>query len=145
MGMPRCGTSPITVAIAGRSDLVRRGLRAIIETAYHIARIGEATTAAEAAGLIEVQSPHVLLIEMELGLDITGLTRHIKTAVPAIKIIVLHDVEDALPMWDILSSGVGCIVLSNQPPTVLLATIEYLLSTYLGGPLRWMRLFLRAV
>lgn len=98
-----------------------RILRTTLATVPHIALIGEAATA---AGLIAVRSPHVLLIEEVL--DVIDRIRDITTSHPMMKISTLHDVEEALPMWDLLSSGVGAIILSNQPPAVLLATIEYL-------------------
>lgn len=101
-----------------------RILRTTLATVPHIALIGEAATAAGAAGLIAVRSPHVLLIEEVL--DVIDRIRDITTSHPMMKISTLHDVEEALPMWDLLSSGVGAIILSNQPPAVLLATIEYL-------------------
>ena len=121
-----CGTASITVAIAGHSHLVRRGLRAVIETAHDIALIGEVATVAEATDLIAVQRPQQLVIQMEPGLDIRGLTRQIKTVAPGMKLIVLLNVKDNLRTWDLVGSGVNGIVLSNQPPAVLLT----IFSTY---------------
>jgi DNA-binding NarL/FixJ family response regulator len=124
MVTPGSGASPIRVACAGRSELVRRGLRATLEKAPHMALIGEAATPAGVEKLIVTHSPQVLVIEMELGLDIRSLLCRVKTAAPAIKIMILLDIEDKLPPWDCLVPGIEGIVLSTQPPSVLLATIE---------------------
>jgi DNA-binding NarL/FixJ family response regulator len=73
---------------------------------------------------------------MESDLDLIGLFRHIQAKGLTVRTVLLLDVEDTLSTWDLLKLGVDGLVLSNQSPAVLLATIEQLCH----GPHREQRL-----
>ena len=118
--------SPITVALLSRSRLVRSGMRSVLLEAPHIDLVGEAISAADAQGLIAQCRPDVMVIQMEADLDLVGLFRHIQAKGFTVRTVLLLDVEDTLSTWDLLTLGVDGLVLSNQAPAVLLATIEQL-------------------
>ena len=119
-------TSPITVALLSGSRLVRSGMRSVLLGAPHIDLVGEAINSADAQSLIAQCRPDVIVIQMEPGLDLIGLFRHIQAKGLTVRTVLLLDLEDTLSTWDLLKLGVDGFVLSNQSPAVLLATIEQL-------------------
>ncbi len=119
-------TSPMTVALLSGSGLVRSGMRRVLLGAPNIDLVGEAINSADAQGLLAQCHPDVMVIQMEADLDLIGLVRHIQVKGLTVRTVLLLNVEDALSTWDLLKLGVDGLVLSNQSPVVLLATIEQL-------------------
>lgn len=115
----------ITLVIVSSNYLVRSGLQAVIEPRPHLRLIGEVASAIEAEDMVIRQRPHVLIIQMGLDVDIVNLVRKVKTSAPATKIIVLTDLEDQPRIREVLSAGIDGIVLNSQPPSAMLATIDY--------------------
>lgn len=115
------------MVIASTNLLVRLGLQAVIKACAHIQLIGEATSLAEAEGIIAREHPHLLMVEGEGKgeINMLELVWKLKASVPTMKIILLSGIENAHGTWQALSFGIDGIVLTIQPPTALLATIDY--------------------
>ncbi len=120
------GSALITIAIVSRNQLLRLGLQAVIAPHEHLRLIGEAANTLQAMSLVSQEKPHLLIIELEPGMDILGLVRKVKASLSTIRIIALHGIEDSRGGLDALSSGIDGMVLTTQPGVVLLAVIEYL-------------------
>lgn len=125
MNDPRQSHVQITVGIVSTNHLVRIGLQAALTTQHHVRLIGEAATALEAEAFVARAHPHVLVIEIEPAIDIKELIRVVKTSVPTTRIILLSGIEDGTYSRGSVSSGIDGIVLTIQPPVVLLATINH--------------------
>lgn len=120
------GSALITIAIVSQNQLLRLGLQAVIAPHEHLRLIGEAANTLQAMSLVSQEKPHLLIIELEPGMDILGLVRKVKASLSTIRIIALHGIEDSRGGLDALSSGIDGMVLTTQPGVVLLAVIEYL-------------------
>ncbi|MGC3976395.1 MAG: response regulator transcription factor [Nitrospira sp.] len=125
MSDPEPSHAHITVGIVSRNHLVRVGLQAALATQSHMRFVGAAASELEAETLVPRAHPHVLVIEMEPDIDIRELVGIIKTSVPTTRIIVLSGIEDHTCSVGSVSSGIDGIVLTIQPPVVLLATINH--------------------
>ena len=120
------GSALITIAIVSQNQLLRLGLQAVIAPHEHLRLFGEAANTLQAMSLVSQEKPHLLIIELEPGMDILGLVRKVKASLSTIRIIALHGIEDSRGGLDALSSGIDGMVLTTQPGVVLLAVIEYL-------------------
>lgn len=125
MNDPRPSHAPITVGIVSKNHLVRIGLHAAVTSQPNMQLVGEATGALDAEQLVARAHPRVLIIEMEPDIDRRGLIRAVKTSVPTTRIIVISGIEEPPYGAGSVSSWIDGIVLTMQPPVVLLATIHH--------------------
>lgn len=125
MNDPRPSHAPITVGIVSKNHLVRIGLHATLTSQANMQLVGEATGALEAEKLVARTHPRVLVIEMEPDIDSKELIRAVKTSVPTTRIIVISGIEETPHGAGSVSSWIDGIVLTMQPPVVLLATIHH--------------------
>ena len=125
MNDPRPSHAPVTVGIVSKHHLVRIGLQAALTSQPQIQLVGEATGALDAEKLVARAHPRVLVIEMAPDIDMRELVRAVKASVPTTRIIVISGIEDTPDGAGSVSSGIDGIVLTMQPPVVLLATIHH--------------------
>ena len=128
MSAPNLNHAQITVGIVSNNYLVRIGIQSALTSQPHVRVIGEASGTLEAEALALRTHPDVLVMEIEPHIDIRQLGRTLKSSVPATRIILLIGIEEPLYEAGSVSSGIDGIVLSIQPPVVLLATINYICS-----------------
>lgn len=126
MSDPHPSHAQITLGIVSTNPLVRIGLQAALTSQHHVRLIGEAAGAREAEALVVRAHPHVLVIEMEPEIDIRELVRTVKVSVPTTRIILLIGIEENAYRVGSVSSEIDGIVLTIQPPVVLLATINHI-------------------
>ncbi|WHZ15140.1 MAG: Two-component transcriptional response regulator, LuxR family [Nitrospira sp.] len=116
-----------TVAVLSSNYLLRLGLQKIVETETWIRLIdGHPSAGMTIDDMLTNEQPHIMIVDMEIERDVTGLVRKIKAAVPLIKIILLSGFDDADSIQQAFGRGVDGIVLKVQPSAVLIATIDYL-------------------
>lgn len=125
MSDPRPSHAKITVGVVSKNHLVRIGLQAALTCQPHIRLAGEATGPMEAEALVARARPQVLIVEVESDIDLKEVVRTVKTVVPMTHIIVLSGIEDTIFGIGSVSSGIDGIVLTIQPPVVLLAMINH--------------------
>lgn len=126
MSPPKRKVAGVTVAVISSNHLVRLGLQQIIGSTQNICLVGHAKGVAEAGELIVREQPQVIILDMEPELDVPRIIRQTRHDSRATKLILLSGFEDKERTKEAFLLGVDGIVLKVQPPSVLVAVIEYL-------------------
>ncbi|MEM6810146.1 MAG: response regulator transcription factor [Pseudomonadota bacterium] len=91
---------PISVALIDDQNLVRQGIRGLLELSDRVAVVAEADDGAEAVALVERASPDVILMDMRMprmnGADAIRLLRDAGHEVPVIVLTTFDDHEQVL-------------------------------------------------
>jgi DNA-binding NarL/FixJ family response regulator len=125
----------ITVLIVDDQELVRLGLRTLIENEDEMACAGEAADGLAAVTAAQREGPDVILMDIRMpGIDGLTATKRI-TADPALagtKVIVLTTFEHDEYVFDALRHGASGFLLKDTKPAELLHAIR---SVVAGGAL----------
>jgi DNA-binding NarL/FixJ family response regulator len=117
----------ITVLIVDDQDLVRLGLRTLIDNEDDLTCVGEASDGLAAVAAVTQARPDVVLMDIRMpGIDGLAATRRI-TADPdlaATRIIVLTTFEHDRYVFDALRHGASGFLLKDTTPTDLLRAIR---------------------
>lgn len=117
----------LRILIADDHEMVRRGLRAILEEheGWHIC--AEASNGRQAVELAQELAPHVVLLDLSMP-ELNGLeaTRQIKKARPNTEILIftVHETEDLIR--DVLSAGARGYLLKADVGRHIIAAVEAL-------------------
>jgi DNA-binding NarL/FixJ family response regulator len=119
---------PARILIADDHDVVRLGLRALIEAAGHEV-CADATTGREAVAMAQQTAPHVAVIDVSMP-DLNGLeaARRIRDQSPNTEILIVtaHDSEEVVRQ--VLAAGARGYMLKSDAGRDLVAAIEDLLA-----------------
>lgn len=108
-------------------DLVRRGVRALVETHGRYQIVGEAADGREALALVRTTSPDIVILDYSLpelnGLD---LTISLKRENPRLEVLIytMHEQEEVIV--DILRAGARAFVLKSDPERHLIGALDAL-------------------
>jgi DNA-binding NarL/FixJ family response regulator len=104
----------IRVFLLDDHEIVRRGLRDLIEAADDLEVVGEAGTAEEAVGRIPATSPDVAVLDVRLP-DGNGVEvcRDIRSAHPEIHCLMLTSFADDEALFDAIMAGASGYVLKQ--------------------------------
>lgn len=115
----------IKVLLVEDHDIVREGLRALLEGEADIEVVAEACNGEEALELLREKNPQLILMDMNMPV-MNGLeaTKRIKRDYPGKKVLILsmHDHESYL--IDMLDAGADGYILKNSSRTELLFAIR---------------------
>lgn len=129
---------PITVLLAEDHEVVRDGLRALLETETDIELVGEAETGRQAVQLVQELRPDVVVMDIAMPL-LNGLeaTRQILAAAPATRILILSAHSDDAYVERALELGAAGYLIKQTPFLVLAKAIRQARKgyTYLSPPL----------
>jgi DNA-binding NarL/FixJ family response regulator len=105
---------PIRVFLVDDHEVVRRGVRDLLETYDDIHVVGEAATAEEAVGRILAVSPDVAVLDIRLP-DGDGVTvcREVRSRRPELKVLILTSVDDDEALFDAILAGASGYVLKQ--------------------------------
>jgi DNA-binding NarL/FixJ family response regulator len=121
-------TTPIRrVLIADDHDIIRRGLRMLLETRANLEIVGEASTGREAIEVAREANPDIAIIDYSLPeLNGRDLTLELKRELPRLQILVytMHDREDMI--MEVLQAGARGFVLKSETEKHLLAAVDAL-------------------
>jgi DNA-binding NarL/FixJ family response regulator len=115
----------IRVVLADDQDLVRVGLRIILESEEGIEVVGEARTGREAVTLVAALAPDVVCMDVQMP-DLDGLaaTRELVAAGTTAGILVLTTFNRDDYLFDALEAGASGFVLKNSSPEELVTAVQ---------------------
>ena len=107
-------TAEITVILADDHNVIRAGLRAMLEAEPDLRVIGEAADAAAAAKLVEDRRPAVLVLDLNMpGADPRADIPRLREVSPGSAIVVLTMQSDPRTARDLLRAGASGFVLKQ--------------------------------
>jgi DNA-binding NarL/FixJ family response regulator len=119
--------TPLRIVIVDDHAVVRRGVRALLESKPEWAIVGEATTGREAVDLAKRLQPDIVIMDLSLP-ELNGLdaTRQIVKDSPRTEVIVLtmHHSEELAR--NVLQAGARGYVLKSDADQNLIAAVESL-------------------
>jgi NarL family two-component system response regulator LiaR len=106
--------NPISVLIVDDHEIVRRGIRAYLETQPDFNVIGEAASGEEAIQMALNLVPDVVLMDLILpGMDGVESTRRIKSLSPRTQIVVLTSYHEDEHIFPALKAGATAYILKD--------------------------------
>ena len=120
-------TSPIVIRVFLLDDheVVRRGVRELLESADELEVVGEAGTAAEALQRVPACSPDVAVLDVRLP-DGTGVEvcRDLRSQMPELKCLMLTSFNDDEALFDAIMAGASGYVLKEVRGADLIASVR---------------------
>jgi len=119
----------IRIVIADDHQIVRQGLRTLLEREADMQVVAEAEDGRRAVSLARELIPHVIVMDVEMP-DLNGIeaTRQILTEYPQIKIIALSMYSDRRFVTNMLKSGVSGYLLKDCAFEELVQAIRLAMS-----------------
>ena len=115
----------IRVVLADDQDLVRVGLRIILESEDGIEVVGEARTGSEAVDLVSRLEPDVVCMDVQMPeLDGLAATRELIARGTRAGILVLTTFNRDDYLFEALEAGASGFVLKNSSPEDLVAAVQ---------------------
>lgn len=128
----------ITIVLADDHEVVRQGLRALLEREPGFSLVGETGDGLEAVRLVELLNPKVLVIDLMMpGLGGLEVTRRVVTKNSHTRVIVLSMYSNEAYVAEALKNGASGYVLKCSPAATLVRAIKEVASgrRYFGPPL----------
>jgi DNA-binding NarL/FixJ family response regulator len=114
--------SPVRVAVVDDQQLVRAGLRALLERAPDIEVVAEAGDGAAAVRAVRSTRPDVVLMDVRMpGTDGIEATRRILAdpALTGVHVVMLTTFDDDEYLFDAIRAGAAGFLLKNTAPEAL--------------------------
>jgi two-component system response regulator NreC len=117
--------SEIRLLLVDDHEVVRTGLRMLLENQSDIKILAEASTGAEALQMAREYKPDVVVMDITLP-DITGIeaTRRLKERQPEIAVVALTIHEDEQYFFEMLQAGASGYVPKRAAPEDLISAIR---------------------
>lgn len=123
----------IRVVLVDDHNILRSGLRMLIDAQLDMVVVGEEGDGRKAIDLIQQLNPDVVLMDLTLpGLDGIMATRRIKEQVPETKVLVLTMHEDAAYLKEAIEAGASGYIVKRAADNELLSAIR---TVHQGGML----------
>ena len=118
-------SSPIRLALVDDHQMVRVGLRTLLEAVLQFEVIGEAATAAEALELLPKLAPDVVLLDMRLP-DGSGLEvcRQLRRLCPQVRVLMLTSYYNDDMVMDAIQAGAEGYLLKEINAELLIRSIR---------------------
>ncbi|MBP6820177.1 MAG: response regulator transcription factor [Acidobacteria bacterium] len=138
------------ILLADDHNIVRQGLRALLQSEPHFRLVGEASDGIEAVRLAEKLRPDVLITDVMMpGLNGLEVTRQVAKMLPQTRIIILSMyTNDAYVLEALKNGALGYVLKDSQAADLIQAVKEVIAGNrYLSPPLseRALELYLRKV
>ena len=116
---------PITILLADDHEVVRQGVRALLEVHPEFDVVGEAKNGAEAVEMVEEFVPDVVLMDLIMpGMDGVEATRRIKNVSPRTQIVVLTSYHEDEHIFPALKAGAISYLLKDMKMDELVEAIK---------------------
>ncbi|MCC6973629.1 MAG: response regulator transcription factor [Anaerolineae bacterium] len=118
--------NPLKLLLVDDHEVVRMGLRLIIEQTPDLEIVGEAGTAQESIRLCELHHPHVVIMDIRMQTGTSGIDacRTIMERFPNTKVIMLTSYADDALIADAIKAGAVGYVLKQGGTGELLRALE---------------------
>jgi DNA-binding NarL/FixJ family response regulator len=118
-------TAPITVFLLDDHEVVREGLRRVLERSGAVTVVGESSSALQAARIIPALRPQVALLDGRLP-DGSGITvcRDVRAVDPSIACLILTSYDDDDALFSAIMAGASGYLLKQIGGTDLLDAIR---------------------
>ncbi|WP_102157883.1 response regulator [Zhihengliuella halotolerans] len=117
--------APVRVLLADDENLVRAGLRLILDRTDGLRIVGEASDGAEAIDQAHRLAPDVVLMDIRMpGIDGIEATRRLAAAASPPRVLMLTAFETDEFILDALEAGACGFLLKDTPPRDLVAAVE---------------------
>jgi DNA-binding NarL/FixJ family response regulator len=115
----------IRVLIADDQELMRAGLRMILEADDELEVVGEAANGAEAVRLARTLDPDVILMDVRMpASDGIDATRRLAEAGSRARVLMLTTFDADEHVYDAMKAGASGFMLKNAPPARLVAAVH---------------------
>jgi DNA-binding NarL/FixJ family response regulator len=129
MGITPPGTDKISVFLLDDHEIVRRGVKELLEAEPDITVIGEAGTAASALARIPALKPHVAVLDIRLpDGDGVSVCREIRSRMPEVACLMLTSFSDDEALFDAIMAGAAGYVLKQIRGTDLVGAVRTVAS-----------------
>ncbi|MDQ1411059.1 MAG: hypothetical protein QOJ41_2794 [Acidobacteriaceae bacterium] len=120
---------PVRLILADDHEIMRVGLRALLEAQLNWSVVGEAVDGEEAVEMVLSLKPDVALLDIAMP-KVSGLeaARQILAQVPRTKILLLSAHDSTQVIADVLDSGAKGYVLKSDAARDLVAAVQALYS-----------------
>ena len=125
MSEDQAGASPIKVFLLDDHEIVRQGVRDLLEIQPDIQVIGEAGTASSALARIPALRPDVAILDVRLpDGDGVSVCRDIRSRVPEVACLMLTSVDDDEALFNAIMAGAAGYVLKDINGTDLVGAVR---------------------
>ncbi len=115
----------IRVLLVDDQQLVRSGFRMILDAAADMEVVGEASDGREAIKLVRLESPDVVLMDVQMpGMDGLAATAEITSLPDAPRVLILTTFERDDYVFTAIRKGASGFILKNAPPEQLLEAVQ---------------------
>ncbi len=106
---------PTTILIVDDHEVVRKGIRAYLETVPEFQVVGEAASGEQALAMVAEQVPDVVLMDLIMpGMDGVETTRRVKTISPRTQVVVLTSYHEDIHIFPALKAGAISYILKDM-------------------------------
>lgn len=119
----------IRIVIADDHEMLREGLKSLIEKEKDIEVVGEAKDGNETLSIVASAAPHIVVIDVAMS-DLNGIeaTRRLKKSNPSLKVIGLSGHPNRSYVAEMLKAGASGYVLKNRAYEDLLQAVREVLK-----------------
>ena len=118
-------TEPITILLVDDHEVVRKGVRAYLETQPDFRVVGEASSGEEAIDFVTELIPDVVLMDLIMpGMDGIETTRRIKKVSPRTQVVVLTSFHEDAHIFPALKAGAISYILKDMKMDKLAETLR---------------------
>jgi len=138
---------PTRIVIVDDHEMVRKGLRSLLDLEQDLAIVGDVGTVADAVDLVERLHPHIVLLDMKLP-DASGMEacRRLLAVSPQLRILILTSYAEDATVVAAVQSGAHGYILKDVRANDLIRAIRtvaeglgYLDPRIAGQALHWIR------
>jgi DNA-binding NarL/FixJ family response regulator len=121
----RPGASPIRVFLLDDHEVVRRGLKDLLEVEGEFVVVGEAATAAEALARVPAVKPQVAVLDVRLpDGDGVSVCRDLRSRMPELACLMLTSFSDDEALFDAILAGASGYLLKQVGGTDLVGAVR---------------------
>jgi DNA-binding NarL/FixJ family response regulator len=134
----KCAMETIRILLADNHELVRAGIRSLLEEISGVEIVGEAGDGQEAVRLVEKHEPDLVLTDIAMpGLNGLEVTRHLTKALPQVRVVILTMYTDDEHGYLALRAGAAGYLLKASAREELELAIRAVArgDTYLSPPI----------